>query len=120
MRLTRQLARQRIGVDELHALVEAGSRPVILDIRAEGYRELDPYLIPGAEFADERRLDDILGKHGPDEKIVIYCACPNEVSAAWLAGQLRERRYRDVLPLAGGLDAWRQAGYPVLRLPKAQ
>lgn len=119
LRLARQLARQRIGVDELHALVEAGRKPVILDIRAEGYRGLDPYVIPGAEFADERQLDDILGKHGPDEKIVIYCGCPNEVSAAWLAGQLREQHYRDVLPLTGGLDAWREAGYPVLPLPES-
>lgn len=118
-RLARQLSRERIGVEELHALLEAGPKPVILDIRAEGYREIDPYVIPGAEFADERRLDEITGRHGPDEKIVIYCGCPNEVSAAWLAGRLRGLHYRDVLPLAGGLDAWRAAGHPVLPLPKA-
>jgi rhodanese-related sulfurtransferase len=82
-----------------------------LDIRAPGYRDLEPYTIPGAVFADERRLAEILSAYPPERSIVIFCACPNEVSAAWLAARLRERRYHDVRPLLGGLEAWRAAGY---------
>jgi rhodanese-related sulfurtransferase len=48
-----------------------------------------------------------------DRRVVIYCACPDEVSAAWLAGQLRRRGYLDAVPLRGGIDAWRAAGLPV-------
>lgn len=74
---------------------------------------MDPYVIPGAVFADERQLDGILTTYPREQKIVIYCACPDEVSAAWMAGKLRRAGYRDVLPLRGGIDAWRDAGLGV-------
>ena len=75
-----------------------------------------PYVIPGAVFADERQLDGILATYPRDGKVVIYCACPDEVSAAWMAARLREAGFRDVLPLRGGIDAWRDAGYGVERI----
>ncbi|HEY0335037.1 MAG TPA: DedA family protein/thiosulfate sulfurtransferase GlpE [Stenotrophomonas sp.] len=110
--LMRSLEAARISVDELYALMQDPARtPAVLDIRAPGYRDIEPYTIPGAVFADERELGTILSSFPSDRSIVIYCACPNEVSAAWLAARLREHRYRDVRPLLGGLDAWRAAGY---------
>lgn len=68
---------------------------------------------PGAIFADERRLDGILAGYPRDGKVVIYCACPDEVSAAWMAGKLRAAGFHDVLPLRGGIDAWRAGGFGV-------
>ncbi len=111
--LFRMLESARIDPPALDALMQAGMAPVILDIRAPGFRDLDPFVIPGAVFADERRLDELTGTLPRERKIVIYCACPDEVSAAWLARQLRLRGYADVLPLRGGIDAWREAGLPV-------
>ncbi|MGQ3469509.1 thiosulfate sulfurtransferase GlpE, partial [Xanthomonas campestris] len=107
-----------IAAEELvpmHAADEA-MRPAELDIRAQGFRDLQPYTIPGAVFADERELAQILATVPRDRSVVIYGACPDEVSAAWLAARLRERGYRDVRPLLGGLDAWRDAGHPVATL----
>ncbi|WP_349657484.1 DedA family protein/thiosulfate sulfurtransferase GlpE [Xanthomonas sp. 10-10] len=116
--LLRSLERARIAVDELVPLLDGDEslRPTVLDIRAPGYRELQPYTIPGAVFADERQLAQILASVPRDRGVVIYCACPDEVSAAWLAGRMREHGYRDVRPLLGGLDAWRDAGHPVTSL----
>ncbi len=116
--LLRSLEHVRIAVDELVPLLdgEEGLRPTVLDIRAPGYRDLQPYMIPGAVFADERQLAQILASVPRDRSVVIYCACPDEVSAAWLAARMRERGYRDVRPLLGGLDAWRDAGHPVKSL----
>lgn len=115
--LLRSLEAARIDAEELHASLQGADAPVVLDIRAPGYRELEPYTIPGAVFADERRLGDILAAYPPERGIVIFCACPDEVSAAWLAARLREHRYRDVRPLRGGLAAWQAAGYAVESLP---
>ena len=53
----KKLADARIGVDELYALMLTDAVPVILDIRSDEKRRLDPYVIPGARFADERQLD---------------------------------------------------------------
>lgn len=115
--LLRALASARIDVDTLHALMESDGAPVVFDVRSAETRSLDPFVIPGARFADERELDAIVAAYRPDQKLVIYCACPNEVTAAWMAKRLTDAGFIDVLPLRGGLDAWRNAGRPVAPLP---
>ena len=114
--LKNKLVDARIAVDELQALTLGAAVPVILDIRSDEKRQLDPYVIPGARFADERRLDEIVAAYRPDQKVVIYCSCPNEVSAAWMAKKMMEIGFHDVLPLKGGIDAWRKAGKEVTTL----
>jgi membrane protein DedA with SNARE-associated domain/rhodanese-related sulfurtransferase len=111
--LLRALESNRIEPDELHALIGTESAPTVFDIRAPGFRDIDPFVIPGAVFADERKLDDIVSGYPRERKIVIYCACPDEVSAAWMAAQLRKHRFTDVVPLRGGIDAWRERGFEV-------
>jgi rhodanese-related sulfurtransferase len=108
--LIRKLANARITVDDLYRAMTNTPPPVVFDIRSHEKRKLDPYIIPGALFADERQLAEILEKYPRDRKLVIYCSCPNEISAAWMAKQLAEAGFTDVLPLLGGLDAWRDAG----------
>jgi membrane protein DedA with SNARE-associated domain/rhodanese-related sulfurtransferase len=108
--LIKKLATARMEVDDLYNLMLDKRTPVLFDIRSQEKRTLDPFVIPGSVFADERQLDEIIGKYPHDQKLVIYCSCPNEVSAAWMAKQLTEAGFSDVLPLRGGLDAWRDAG----------
>ncbi|MBC8731438.1 DedA family protein/thiosulfate sulfurtransferase GlpE [Paraburkholderia sp. UCT2] len=115
--LIAKLASARIEVDELAKLFAADRAPVVFDIRSEEKRKLDPFVIPGAQFADERQLDDIVATYAHDQKLVIYCSCPNEISAAWMAKQLNEAGFSDVLPLRGGMEAWRDSGKPVDSLP---
>lgn len=111
------LATQRIEVEELAALVAAGQTPVVFDIRSQEKRALDPFVIPGSQFADERQLEEIVAKYPHDQKVVIYCSCPNEISAAWMAKQMNEAGFADVLPLRGGMEAWRDSGKTVDALP---
>ncbi|ADG19095.1 DedA family protein/thiosulfate sulfurtransferase GlpE [Paraburkholderia atlantica] len=116
--LIAKLASARIEVDELATLFKAGQAPVVFDIRSQEKRKLDPFVIPGAQFADERQLDGIVASYPRDQKLVIYCSCPNEISAAWMAKQLTEAGFSDVLPLRGGMEAWRDSGKPVDSLPE--
>jgi rhodanese-related sulfurtransferase len=115
--LLRQLTAARIDVDKLYELMAEKEPPVVFDIRSDEKRMLDPYTIPGARFADERDLDSIAAAYQREQKVVIYCSCPNETSAAWMAKQLTERGFADVVPLRGGIDAWRDAGYGLAPLP---
>ncbi|TCW82701.1 hypothetical protein C5O80_16340 [Burkholderia sp. SRS-46] len=108
--LIRQLANARIGVDELDALLRDPSAPVILDVRSEEHRKLDPFAIPGAQFADERHVGDIVARYPLTQKFVVYCSCPNEVSAALMAKRLTDAGFPHALALRGGLDAWRDTG----------
>jgi len=114
--LIRRLASARIEIDELAQLLDSDPAPVIFDVRSEEHRKLDPYAIPGAQFPDERHLDDIKSHYSHTQKFVIYCSCPNEVSAALLAKRLHQAGFADALALRGGLDAWRDAGRPLVVL----
>ncbi|MFP3795875.1 DedA family protein/thiosulfate sulfurtransferase GlpE [Paraburkholderia sp. SIMBA_027] len=117
--LIKKLANARITVDALYRAMANKPPPVVFDIRSEEKRKLDPFIIPGALFADERQLEEILSRYPREQKLVIYCSCPNEISAAWMAKKLVEAGFVDVVPLLGGLDAWRDAGRTLESLPMA-
>ncbi|PFH19151.1 MULTISPECIES: DedA family protein/thiosulfate sulfurtransferase GlpE [Burkholderia] len=108
--LLRQLATARIGVDELERLLRDPVAPVVLDVRSPEHRKLDPFTIPGAQFADERHIEDIVARYPFSQRFVVYCSCPNEVTAALMARRLLDAGFTDALPLRGGLDAWRDTG----------
>ena len=111
--LAKALEKARISAAELHALLASNPRPVVLDIRSPERRMLDPFVIPGAVLADERKLQQIVDRYGAHRALIIYCSCPNEVSAAWMAKRLRLSGVKLALPLTGGIDAWRASGYDV-------
>jgi rhodanese-related sulfurtransferase len=54
-----------------------------------------------------------LAKVARDQEVIVYCACPNEATAAKVALQLRGQGFGHVRPLAGGIDAWVSAGLAV-------
>jgi rhodanese-related sulfurtransferase len=103
----------RIGVDELRALMDGGKRPVVVDVRSPGARDLDRRFIPGALAMDIAEVDQRLDQLPADREIIFYCTCPNEASAALVARKLIGLGYTRVRPLQGGLDAWIAAGYEV-------
>ena len=114
--LAKALVKARISVGELHTLLASNPRPVVLDIRSTERRMLDPFVIPGAVLADERKLQQIVKRYGANRMLVIYCSCPNEISAAWMARRLRLTGVKLALPPTGGIDAWRGEGFDVDRI----
>jgi membrane protein DedA with SNARE-associated domain/rhodanese-related sulfurtransferase len=118
-RLLMALRMARITVDELNGAIGSGQSPIVVDVRSHAARLLDTRIIPGALLADLDGVDRALAGVPPERELVIYCSCPNEVSAAKAAKLLMAIGYRRVRPLLGGLDAWDAAGYRVDRLPPA-
>jgi rhodanese-related sulfurtransferase len=112
-RFRKMLEMARISPDELHALITSGSAPVIIDVRADSSRQMQPQRIPGAMLYDMSSKDNAIEIDGPDREIIIYCACPNEASAVVLARTLMGRGFKRVRPLHGGIDAWVARGYGV-------
>jgi len=108
----RRLRMDRISVDELADMMERGDRPVIFDVRPTEAR-LRAGIIPGAVAAHVSDIADVLKEYPRDAEIIIYCACPNEASAALAALHLRRAGYRKIRPLLGGIDAWTQSGRPI-------
>jgi membrane protein DedA with SNARE-associated domain/rhodanese-related sulfurtransferase len=106
----------RISVDELYRLMDAGAGPVIVDVRTQTARELEPRRIPGALHVSLDAIDEHASDLPRDRDIILYCTCPNEISAAEAAKLLMNSGLTRVRPLHGGLDAWIAAGYDVEEL----
>ncbi|MBB3223537.1 VTT domain-containing protein [Pseudoduganella umbonata] len=106
-RFQRAMQTERIDVDQLRALLDAGHEPVMVDARSATARQLEPS-IPGALPVDGN-LSALLGALPRDRHIVVYCSCPNDVTAASVAKQLHERGYTLAKPLHGGLEAYNTA-----------
>jgi membrane protein DedA with SNARE-associated domain/rhodanese-related sulfurtransferase len=99
----------RISVDELQALIAAGERPLVVDVRGATTQQLDPRRIPDAITISLEAIEANRDELPRDRKIILYCGCPNEASAARAARLLLDRGYPWVRPLAGGLEAWSTA-----------
>jgi membrane protein DedA with SNARE-associated domain/rhodanese-related sulfurtransferase len=112
-RFYHELRMARISVDELYRLMDAGTAPVILDVRSPGARGRDPKRIPGAFSLPLDAFDHHVKELPRDREVVLYCTCPNEASAARVAKLLIDSGFKRVRPLLGGLDAWVAAGYSV-------
>ncbi len=117
--LLRELRMARITVDELHQKLEAGENLMILDLRSRAAFEEEPALIRGARHLSMDEVDVHLEKVPRDHDIILYCSCPNEVSAARVALQLQRKGFSRVRPLLGGFDAWRERNYPTDLRPVA-
>ena len=104
-----QLRMARVSVDSLVELLGRGEHPLIVDVRSATARE--DGRIPGAILALGDALAPELLAHPKDAMVVVYCACPNDASAVLAARKLLERGFRNVRPLAGGIDAWIAAGH---------
>lgn len=120
-RVVRSLKMPRISVQELAGLNAQGIHPTVIDVR-------EPMLygmghIPGAHSWAQRpekgkpAYDRLLPREQHQHGLVVYCDCPNEISAARVARQLQRAGFTNVRPLVGGLTAWEAAGLNVETQP---
>jgi membrane protein DedA with SNARE-associated domain/rhodanese-related sulfurtransferase len=103
----------RISVDELHRLMDEGVAPLVVDVRSQIARTLEPRHIPGALHLPLQGFEQHIKELPRDREIIVYCSCPNEASAAQVAKLLMNSGFVRVRPLLGGLEAWIAAGHPV-------
>jgi membrane protein DedA with SNARE-associated domain/rhodanese-related sulfurtransferase len=113
-RFYRSLRMARIDVADLYDIMQAGAKPIVVDVRSATARSLDPRGIPGALFIPMENVAMHLADLPRDADIILYCACPSEATAARVAQLLIKHGFNKVRPLHGGLDAWVAAGYAVV------
>jgi membrane protein DedA with SNARE-associated domain/rhodanese-related sulfurtransferase len=110
-RLLRQLRMARVSVDELDTMLKSEPPPLLIDVRSAGSRESG--FIPGSRWVEPRAPDEELRNLPVSAEVVVYCACPNEASAAVVAKRLMKAGFQRVRPLQGGIDAWIASGLPL-------
>lgn len=111
--LIRALRMARVSVEELSDMMGRGERPLVVDVRSQASQREGH--IPGALSIDSHAFDDSLKAHNlldhVTRDVIVYCACPNEASAALIAKKLMRAGFKRVRPLGGGIEAWVERGY---------
>jgi membrane protein DedA with SNARE-associated domain/rhodanese-related sulfurtransferase len=117
-RFIRTLRIARITAQELKQKLDAGETLQILDLRQVLDFEANPSVIPGALQFDPKEIENRQVEIPRDREIILYCSCPNEATSARAALLLRNQGISRVRPLLGGLDAWKELGYPLQMLER--
>ena len=112
-RFLRELRISRITAEELKEKMDEGEEVMVVDLRHHLDFDADPETIPGAFRIDAKELEEKNDHLPRDREVILYCTCPNEATSARLALLLRRQGIKHIRPLQGGLDAWREQGYPV-------
>jgi membrane protein DedA with SNARE-associated domain/rhodanese-related sulfurtransferase len=107
-----QLRMDRVDVEELAALMNAERAAKVIDVRSPMSQALTGR-IPGAITIDPKNMRVDLLAIEPESEVIVYCACPNEYTAAKVAQALLQHGFKRVRPLHGGIDAWIAAGHRV-------
>jgi S1-C subfamily serine protease/rhodanese-related sulfurtransferase len=107
--------RFRIQPGQVIGLIEQGADPVLVDARSQVHFETSPLQLPRArrvapQDAEAGRIDLQVD---PGQTIVTYCASPEEQTSERVAHLLRQRGFKHVRILKGGLGSWTNAGLPV-------
>ena len=109
-RFAMQIRMSRISIDELGELIAKDAGPTILDVRTLEHRARQGWIHGAIHVRDVADLE-----LDPGKEVVVYCDCPNDASAAIVARKLKDKGFRHVRPLAGGMDAWVAQGRPIDR-----
>ena len=100
---------ERIEMAELLALIDSGAQPVLIDARSLTAQDLEAP-IPGALIFRACEPGKLMASLDRKREIVVYCSCPDDVTAAQVAHQFAANGFRRVRALKGGLDAWNGRG----------
>ena len=107
--------RYRILPAQVIGAIESGDTPVLLDVRTPTDFETSPLRLPGALRVEPDAVDkpDFALDVAPSQMVVAYCTSPEEATSAVVAQKLRERGFKRVRILKGGLGGWTNARLPV-------
>jgi len=109
----RKLKIARITPEELKEKMDSGEDVLVVDLRHALDFDANPETIPGAVHVDAAELEEASDVIPRDREIVLFCACPNEVTAARLALLLRSKGITQIRPLSEGYEGWRKRGFPM-------
>jgi membrane protein DedA with SNARE-associated domain/rhodanese-related sulfurtransferase len=118
--LLRELRIARITAEELKRMMDDGHELMVVDLRGALDHEADPYTIRGSLRMTPEELEQRHHEIQRNQDVILFCACPNEATAAKMALLLRSKGITRVRPLLGGIDAWREKDFPMEALTVVQ
>ncbi|MGL4552861.1 MAG: rhodanese-like domain-containing protein [Gemmataceae bacterium] len=100
-------------VEAVKARLDAGERPLILDVREESEYAADR--VPGAVHVGKGVLERDIEEKVPDPSAEVIVYCGGGFRSALAADALQRMGYTRVISMDGGMRGWRDRGYPVER-----
>ncbi len=105
--------RFRVEPTQVINFIERGLDPVLLDVRSKTDYETSPLKLPGSmRLAPEEAAVGTVNIE-LEQMIVAYCTSPEEATSARASQALRQRGWKNVRILKGGLGGWTNARLPV-------
>ena len=105
--------RFRITPTQVIGFIERGLNPVLLDVRSKTDFETSPLKLPGSTRLAPEEAERAPINFEPEQMIITYCTSPEEQQSARVAQILRQRGFKTVRILKGGLGGWTNARLPV-------
>ena len=112
------VAARAITPEELRDRMGRSEPLVVVDLRDRLDVASDPVRVPGALVRPPAELLQSYSELPEDREIILYCNCPNDGSSGKTSMDLRRLGLRNVRPLSGGLDGWRERGFPTEGIPE--
>jgi S1-C subfamily serine protease/rhodanese-related sulfurtransferase len=105
--------RFRVTPTQVIGFIERGLNPALLDVRTKTDFETSPLKLPGSTRLAPDEAERAPINFEPEQMIVTYCTTPEEQQSARVAHILRQRGFKAVRILKGGLGGWTNARLPV-------
>jgi rhodanese-related sulfurtransferase len=102
---------REITVDEVKRKLDAGETFRLIDVRED--HEWSQGHAAGAEHLGRGIIERDIEKTAPDKDAEIVLYCGGGFRSALAADNLQKMGYTNVLSMAGGIKAWREANFPM-------
>ena len=101
---------ESLSPEEFSAKWKDSANAVLLDVRSE--QEVKEGALPNAQnIVYDESFADKLGSLPKDVPVFVYCAAGKRSAKA--ASILKEKGFKEVYQLKGGLNAWKEAKLPL-------
>jgi rhodanese-related sulfurtransferase len=102
---------REISVDEVKRKLDARETFRLIDVREDHEWRQDH--AAGAEHLGRGIIERDIEKTAPDKDAEIVLYCGGGFRSALAADNLQKMGYTNVLSMAGGIKAWREANFPM-------
>lgn len=103
------------SIEDVKRRLDGGESLVLVDIREESEYAVDR--LPASVHLGKGILERDIEERVPDVEREIILYCGGGYRSAIAGESLARMGYANVLSMAGGIRAWRAAGFPVVREP---
>ena len=104
---------KEVSIDDVKKMIDTKENVIILDVTDKN--EFEGGHLPGAINISRGTLEFKVGLIIPDKnsKIVVYCGM--DLRGPLATKTLNDLGYNNAVNMAGGLKAWKTAGYPLAK-----